>query len=85
MMPILVPLGVKFTVTSNILSLMKEFHERSFFNVKRVEMFVPVLSSELSDHPFKNLMLCSWDVSYEQYLIFLVYGSHHLFVALMLV
>ena len=59
MMPILVPLGVKFTVTSNILSLMKEFHERSFFNVERVEMFVPVLSSELSDHPFKNLMLCS--------------------------
>ena len=41
-MPIGIPLGGNFTVTSNISSLMKRWSERTFFNVGRefIVMFI---------------------------------------------
>ena len=53
-----VPLGGKLKFTSNISSLMKGWYERSYFNVGRVEVFVPIISSEPGDHPLPNLLLC---------------------------
>ena len=65
-MPMGVPLSGKFTLTSNILSLIKGLYDRSFFNVGRVEIFVPSISSEPGDHPLPNLFLCSSNFTYEQ-------------------
>ena len=53
-----VPIGGKFASTSNILSLMKGWSERSIFNVGRVEVFVPIIIPEYIDHPLPNLLLC---------------------------
>ena len=83
--PIVVPLGGKLTLTSNISYLMKGWCERSIFNVGRVEIFVPRISSEPSGHPWPNLLLCSSSFIDEQHLSFLVFGSHHFIVALMFV
>ena len=80
-----VPLGEKLTLTSNISYLMKVWSERSVFNVGRVEVFVPSVISEPGDHPLLILLLRSSKISDEQYLRFLVCGSHHFIVALMFV
>ena len=64
---------------------MKGGSERSIFNVWRVKIFVPVISSKLCDHPFPNLFLCSSNFADEQYLSFLVFGSYHFSVSLLLV
>ena len=45
----------------------------------------PVISSELGDHTFPNLLLCSSEISDEQYLSFLVCVYHHFILALLLV
>ena len=50
-MPIWVPLGGKSTLTSNISFLMKGLCDRSIYNVKRVEIFLPSMSSETGNHP----------------------------------
>ena len=54
-----VTLGVKLTLASNIESLIKGLSERSNFNVGRVKIFVPSISSEPGDHSLPNLILCS--------------------------
>ena len=84
-MPIGVPIGGNFTVTSNISSFIKGWSERSFFYFGKVENFVRVICLEPGDHPFPNLLLSSSIVLDEQYLSFLVFGSHHFIVALLLV
>ena len=55
------------------------------FNVGRVGIFVPVISSEPGDHNLPNILLYSSTFSYEQYLSFLVCGSQNFIVALILV
>ena len=47
-------LGEKLRLTSNISSLIKGWFERSIFNVGRVEIFVPSISSEPGDDPLPN-------------------------------
>ena len=54
-----VPIGGKLTLNSTISYLMKGLSKRSNFNVGRVEVFVPSISSEPGDHTFPNLLLCS--------------------------
>ena len=54
-----VPLGGKFTVASNMLSLIKGWSERSVFSVEGAEIFVPVINAEPGDHPLPDLLLCS--------------------------
>ena len=44
--PLGLPLGGKFTLTSNISSLIKGLYDRSILNVGMVELFVPGISSE---------------------------------------
>ena len=78
-----VTLGGKLTLTSNISYLMKGLYDKSFLNVERVELFVPSMSSKSGYHPLTNLLLYSSNVSDEQYLSFLMCGSHHFIVALM--
>ena len=56
--PIGVPLGAKLALTTSILYLMNGWSERSTFNVGRVEVFVPSISSKPDDHPLTILMLC---------------------------
>ena len=56
--PMGVPLGVKSTLPSKISSLINKLYERSFFNVVRVETFVPSIISEPCDKPFPKLLLC---------------------------
>ena len=68
-----VPLGGKWTFTSDISSLMKGWSDRSIFNNERVELFVPSISSEPGDHSLPNLSLCSSNLENEQYLGFLVW------------
>ena len=65
--------------------LMKGQYERSIFNIVRVELFVPIIGSEPGDHPLLSLLLCSSNFSDEQYLRFLVCGSHNFIVALLFV
>ena len=55
------------------------------FNVGIVEMFVPIIDSELGDHHFPNLLLCSSNLSDGPYLSFLVFSPQNLIVALLLV
>ena len=55
------------------------------FNVGRVEVFVTIISLEPGDRPLPNLLLCSSNFADGKYLSFLVCGSHHLIVALLLV
>ena len=55
------------------------------FNVGIVEMFVPIIDSELGDHHFPNLLLCSSNLSDELYLSFLVCSPQNCIVALLLV
>ena len=78
-----VPLGVKLTLPSNISSLIKVLSERSIFNVGRMEIFLPIISSEPGDQPLTNLLLCSSNFSDEQYLSLFVCGYHHLIVAVL--
>ena len=73
----------KLTLTSNISSLVKGRSERSIFNVGRVEVFVPSISSEPGNHPLPNLLLCSPNFADEEYLSSLVCGYHHSIVALL--
>ena len=61
-----VPIGEKFKLASNISYLMKRRSDRSIFNVGRVEMFMPVISSEPGYHPFRKLLFYSSNVSDEQ-------------------
>ena len=84
-MPIVVHIGGEFSVTSNISYLMKGWYDRSILNIGRVEIFVPVISSELGDQNFPNLSLCSSNVSDEQYLSLFISGSLHFIVALLAV
>ena len=58
---------------------------RQFFNVGSVKVLVPSMSSEHGDHPLLNLLFCSSNFADEQYLSFLVYGSHHFTVAIMFI
>ena len=83
--PIVVPLGGKVTVTSNISSLMKGLFERFVFNVVRVEAFVLVMSSEPGDHQFINLLLCSSNFIDEEYFSLLVCSYHQFILSLLLV
>ena len=55
------------------------------FNVGRVEIFDPIIDSELGDHHFPSLLLCSSNFSDEPYLSFLVCGPQNFIVALLLV
>ena len=61
----------------------KGFYERSNFNVVRVEIFVPIISSETGDQPLPNLLLCSSNFSDEQYLSLFVCGYYHFIVAML--
>ena len=54
-----VPLGGKLKLTSNISHLIKGWSERSIFNLGRVEISVPSISSEPGDQNFPYLLLCS--------------------------
>ena len=83
--PMVVPLGGKSILTSNILSLIEGWYERSNFNVGRAGIFVPGISSEPGGQPLPNLLLCSSIFSDEQYLSLFVCGSRHFIVALMFV
>ena len=78
-------IGGKFTLTSNISSMIKGWYERWTFNVGRVEVFVPSISSEPGEHPLPYLLLCSSKIPDEQYLIFLLCGSHNFIVNMMFV
>ena len=71
-MPIGLPIGGKFTVTSNISSMMKGCYEILMINVVGVENFVPVISSEPGYHKFPNLLLRSSNFEDEKYFGFLV-------------
>ena len=84
-MPMGVTLGGKLTLNSNISYLMQGWSERSVFNVRRVEVFVPSISPEPGDHLLSNLLLCSSNFADEQYLSFLVCGYHNFIVALLFV
>ena len=57
--PMGVPLCGKLILTSNISSRIKGWSERSIFNFGRVEIFVPIISSEPGDQPLPKLLLCS--------------------------
>ena len=85
MMPIRVPLYGKVNVTSNMSSIMKGGPERSNFIVGRVDVSLTFNILELGNQPFPNLLLCYSNFSDEQYLSFLVCGSHHFIVDLLLV
>ena len=52
------------------------------FNVGRMEIFVPIISSDPGDQTLPNLLLCSSEFSDEQYLSIFVCGSHHFIFAL---
>ena len=80
-----VPLGGNFTVDSNMSSLMKGWYERYIFIVGRAEKLVPFIKVELGDHNLPNLLLCSSNLSDEQYLSVLVCRSHHFIVDLLLI
>ena len=84
-MPMGVPLGGKLTVHSNISYLIKGWSERSIFNVGRVEVFLPRISSKPGDQLLPNLLLCSSNFADEQYLSLFVCGFHHLILALLFV
>ena len=73
-------LGGKLALNSNISYLIKGLSERSIFNVGRVEVFVTSISS-----PLTNLLLCSSNFVYGQYLSLLMCGFHQLIVALLFV
>ena len=75
--PMGVLLGGKLTLTLNISSFIKGLSDSLIFNVVRVDIFFPIISSETGDHPFPNLLLCSSNFSDEKYLSFLVWGSQH--------
>ena len=77
-----VHLGGKFTLASNISYLIKGWSERSIFNIGRVEIFFPSISPEPGDHPLPNLLLGSSKISDEQYLSLLVCGYHHFIVSM---
>ena len=81
--PIGVPLGGKLTVTLNISYLIEGLSERSIVNARRVEIFVPVISSYPGNHPSRNLLLCPSNFVDEQYLSFLVWLSYHFIVDLL--
>ena len=83
--PMGVPLGGKLTLPSDISYLIKVWSERSIFNVGRVEIIVPSISSEPGDQPFPNILFCSSNFSDGNYLSLFLCGSHHLIVALMFV
>ena len=55
-------LGGKITRTSNISYLMKGWSESSIFNYGRVEIFLPIMSSEPCYHPLPNLLLRSSNI-----------------------
>ena len=81
-MPMRLHLGGKLTSISNISYLMKGWLERSICNVVRVEIFFPKICSEPGDHPMPNLLLCSSNISDEQFLDLLVCGYHHFIIDL---
>ena len=54
-----VPLGGKLKVPSNISFLIKGRFDRSIFNVRRVELFVPTISSEPGDQHVPKLLFFS--------------------------
>ena len=56
--PMGVPIGGKLTLPSNISNLIEGLSERCIFNVGRVEIFVPSISSEPGYQPLTNLLLC---------------------------
>ena len=80
-----VPLSGKWTLPSNISSLIKGLSKRSIFNAVRIEIFVPSITSEPGDHPLTNLLFFSSYFEDKQYFILLVYGYHHFIVALLFV
>ena len=55
------------------------------FNVGSVEVFVPSISSEPGDHPLTNVLLRSSNFVDEEYLSFLVCGSHKYILTLLFV
>ena len=54
------------------------------FNVGRVEIFVPSISSEPGDHTLPYLWLCSSNFADEKYLSFFLCGSHRFIVFLII-
>ena len=72
----------KVTITSKISYLIKGWYERSFLIFGRVEVFVPIISSNPGDQPFPNLLLCSSKILDEHYLSLYVCGSHNFIVVL---
>ena len=73
-----VPLGVKSTFPSNISSFKNGLSERSIFNVGRVEVFVPFISSKPGDQTLPKLLFCSSNSLDEKHLSLFLCGSHHL-------
>ena len=69
----------------NISYLMRRLSERSILNVGRVRVFVTSMISEPGDHHLSNLLLCSSNISDEQYLSFFVCRYDHFIVYLLLV
>ena len=63
-----VPLGGNFTVTSNISYLIMGWSERYFISFGRAEIFVPFINVEPGDNNLPNLLLCSSNLEYDQYL-----------------
>ena len=62
-------------------SFMKGWYDRSTVSIGNAEIFVPVINAEISENTLTNLLMCSSNLSDEQYLSFLLYGSYHFIVA----
>ena len=56
-----------------------------FFSVGSEEISLPFINVEIGDHPLPNVLLFSSNLAHEQYLSFLVCGSRHFIVAIMLI
>ena len=53
-----VPIGGKFTVASNISSLMKGWYEISMCSFGRAEIFLPLINANPGEHTLPFFWLC---------------------------
>ena len=65
-------------------SLIKGWSENSFL-ILRAEKCVTFINAESVDRPLKKILLCLSILVDEQYMSFLVCGSHHFIASLLLV
>ena len=83
-MTIGVPIGGKFTLTSNISSLMKGWSERSVIILGGCNSLWQTWVQNLVIILWQNYFYFHQIFAYEQYLSFLMCGYHHFIVALMI-